>query len=141
MAFIFLNVLIVTLLVGQSLGQSYAPFNQAHETSYLDVFDELIKDSYSAPLPQDLITACKNKGNAAPNLPIVYATRSMTSAELQTTCGQNSICVVPQGYTVTMNSNLNLAALMIDGRLSWTDSTQVNNDQWICAGYIGVGCV
>jgi hypothetical protein len=135
-----LKLMLFSLILATCLTrQVYSAFSQSDEATYLSAFDNLIKDSYSAPLPSDLASACKNKGPAVANLPIVYATRSMTASELQTLCGVNSICVVSSGYTLTMNSNLNLAALMIDGRLVWTDQTQTAADQWICAGYIGVG--
>ena len=62
----------------------------------------------------------------------------MTSAQVQTHCGTNTICVVPKGMTLTMSGDLNVAALVVNGTLTWSDTTQTANDQWLCAGYIAV---
>ena len=116
---------------------AYEPFSQMDEGPYLQSFDTLVKDSYSAPLPNDLKSACKNK-NLITGATIKTITSSMTATQLQTYCGLDSICTIPAGFTVTMNSNLNLAALVVKGTLLWTDVTQFSNDQWLCAGYIAV---
>lgn len=118
--------------------QRYDAFGEADEAAYLAAFPELIKDSYSAPLPAELTTRCKNRLPIMADLPTLTISSSMTSTNLQTFCGENSICTIPSGLTVTMNSNLNLAALIVSGTLNWNDATQPTNDQWICAGYIGV---
>ena len=115
---------------------SYEPFAQNDESAYLGSFDTLIKDSYSAPLPNDLKTACKNKNLVSATAKTI--TSSMTATQLQTFCGLDTICTIPAGFTVTMNSNLNLAALVVKGTLLWTDVTQFSNEQWLCAGYIAV---
>ena len=62
----------------------------------------------------------------------------MSSSELQSFCGTNTICTIPAGFTVTMNSNLNVAALVVNGVFNWTDSSQTSPNQWLCSGYIVV---
>lgn len=58
--------------------------------------------------------------------------------DVQSLCGNSSICVISAYSTVIMDSNLNLFALIIRGKLIWTDDTQKSSLQWICAGYIVV---
>lgn len=115
----------------------YEAFSQEDEAAYLDAFSTLIKDSYSASLPQDLIAACKNQPRTTTTT-IKSMTTSMLSSDLQLFCGSDSICTIPTGFTVTMNSNLNVAALILNGSLIWNDISQSSNDQWLCAGYIAV---
>ena len=113
---------------------------QNSEQSYLDNFQTLINDSYSESLPSDLLNTCKNseifnKQNVQ-NKSITIG--SITSEQVQKICSNNTICIIETGVIVTMNSNLNLAALIIKGSLNWNDQTQVSNDQWLCAGYVAV---
>lgn len=112
-------------------------FAQEDEAEYINSFDTLIKDSYSAPLPQDLVTACKNQNQATIST-VQSITTSMLSSDLQAFCGTETICTIPAGLTVTMNSNLNVAALVVSGSLIWNDASQSSSNQWLCAGYIAV---
>ena len=116
---IVLNVFLKLCLTHISLSQE--AFNQRDETVYIQNFGTLTRDSYSAPIPNNLRSSCRDRGLAQTNLPTQRITRSMTSSELQSTCGENSICTVPAGFTLTINSNLNLAALIISGTLEWND--------------------
>ncbi|CAF0723862.1 unnamed protein product [Adineta steineri] len=116
---------------------TYEAFGEQDETAYIDSFSTLIKDSYSAPLPQDLAATCKNQ-NQVTVTTTKSITSSMLSSELQIFCGTDTICIIPTGFTVTMNSNLNVAALVVSGSLIWNDASQSSNNQWLCAGYIAV---
>jgi len=115
----------------------YEAFAQEDEAAYLAAFSTLIKDSYSATLPQDVIATCKNQPPTTTTT-IKSMTTSMFSSDLQSFCGTDSICTFPIGLTVTMNSNLNVAALVLNGSLIWNETSQSLNDQWLCAGYIAV---
>lgn len=99
-----LYAIVSLLAVQHGIHAQYEAFGEADEAEYLRVFDTLIRDSYSAPLPSDLVTQCKNQAQAAPNLPTRTISTSMTSTEAQTLCGTDSICNVPGGLTLTMNS-------------------------------------
>lgn len=112
---------------------AYEAFGEQDEASYLESFDTLIKDSYSAPLPNDLKAECKAANLATP-VTIKTITSSMSSARFQEFCGYDSICTIPAGFTVTMSSNLNVAALIVKGNLVWNDENQFSNTQWLCAG-------
>ena len=116
---------------------AYEAFAQEDEAAYLGAFSTLIKDSYSAPLPQDLVATCKNQPQTTTST-VKSITTSVLSSSLQAFCGTDSICTIPTGLTVTMNSNLNVAALVLNGTLVWNDVSQSLNDQWLCAGYIAV---
>ncbi|CAF1148840.1 unnamed protein product [Rotaria sordida] len=115
----------------------YDTFFQQDEAAYIGAFSTLIKDSYSAPLPGDLVAMCKNQNQVTVST-VKSITTSMLSSDLQIFCGTETICTIPTGFTVTMNSNLNVAALVLDGSLVWNDVTQPSSDQWLCAGYIAV---
>ena len=65
----------------------------------------------------------------------------MTSYRLQHFCGYESICTIPFGLTVVMNSNLNVGALVVKGKLIWNDESQEPINQWLCAGYIAVSII
>ena len=119
------------------LNNAFEAFAQADEGPYLGSFDTLIKDSYSAPLPGDLRATCRN-ANQVTSAAVKSITSSMTSSQLQTFCGYDTICTIPAGFTVVMNSNLNVAALVVKGSLTWTDVSQTTSNQWLCAGYIAV---
>jgi len=129
--------IILVLLSLLELSQAQTGFSQQDEARYLSNFNTLIKDSYSAPLPTEIITKCKSKGQLT-NVPVVSITSSMTSDVLQTRCGSSSICTIPSGITVEMTSSLNVASLVVQGTLEWSDSSQIENDQYLCAGYIAV---
>ena len=115
----------------------FEAFAQRDEASYLEAFSTLIKDSYSAPLPQALAATCKNENHVTVST-VKSITSSMLSSDLQTFCGTDTICTIPARFTVTMNSNLNVAALVVSGSLVWNDASQSASEQWLCAGYIAV---
>ena len=132
----FISAIYNLLLLSQCLIQAnnaYEAFSQEDEAAYIDAFSTLIKDSYSAPLPRDLIGACKNQ-NPSTVSAVKSITTSMLSSDLQIFCGTNTICTIPAGFTVTMNSNLNVAALVVGGLLVWNDVSKSLYDQWLCAG-------
>lgn len=117
-----------------SIKGSYSAFSQSDEESYLEAFDTLIKDSYSVPLPSDLKAECTNQNHDYTTLTVKTITTSMSSSDLQIFCGYDSICTISSGLSVNMNSNLNVAALVVMGNLLWNEVTQPSNTQWLCAG-------
>lgn len=138
---VFILIILKFFLISQCFMQTdqmFEAFSQSDEAPYIAAFSTLIKDSYSAPLPQDLRATCKNQ-NQAELVTVKSITTSMLSSELQIFCGTETICSIPAGFTVTMNSNLNVAALVLNGSLVWNDASQSSSDQWLCAGYIAVG--
>ncbi len=135
-----ISIILKLIFVSQCLIQTndaFEAFGQRDEAEYMNAFSTLIKDSYSAPLPQDLAATCKNQNQATAST-VKSITNSMFSSDLQAFCGTDSICTIPAGITVTMNSNLNVAALVVSGSLVWNEASQSSSDQWLCAGYIAV---
>jgi len=128
------NLLLISLFLLQTTKQ----FQVGDEQNFMNLFPTLIKDSYTADLPQDLARTCKNQPIQSQVLPNHQITSSTTSSEVNKICSTDSICTIETGVTVLMNSNLNAAGLIIKGNLVWNDQTQYANEQWICAGYIGV---
>ena len=100
---ILYGIIISSLTITFCLCQ-YDAFGEADEAAYLGAFDTLIKDSYSARIPQALISQCKNQTQAPSQLTLRSITSSMTSVELQAFCGTDSICHISGGLTVRINS-------------------------------------
>jgi hypothetical protein len=46
--------------------------------------------------------------------------------------------VVPANTTLTVDGDLNLGSLLIEGTVLWTDDTQSTAEQWLCSGYVVV---
>jgi hypothetical protein len=93
-----------------------AAYNNDAEALYLSNW-ELLKQSYTVPLPADLKNACANKGpvtfTAADNVEITPATgASLTSDQLQARCGASQQCIISEGVTVRMTGNLNVGAVI-----------------------------
>lgn len=131
-------MMIKLILITFCLIETTFQFQIGDEQEFMNLFPTLIKDSFSADLPQDLKRTCKDQSSLSNNLPNQQITSSTTSSEVNKICSTNSICTIETGVTVSMNSNLNVAGLIIKGNLVWNDQTQTSDEQWICAGYIGV---
>ena len=112
---------------------SYGGFERGNEAKYLGAFDEIIRASYSAPLPIELSTACAGKGKSGSFPEATLPPGTVSASQAQTVCGTNSKCVVPPSTTLNVDSNLNVGALLVKGELVWSQSS---TSQWICAGYI-----
>ena len=63
----------------------------------------------------------------------------VTSSEVQTQCGISTICFIPAGIGMKMNSPLNVAALRVQGTVHWDIHTQgALSSIWLCAGYVAI---
>jgi hypothetical protein len=120
-------------------------FLDSNEKDYIDNFDELIADSYSdlQLAPSELKKECYGKGQpfTENDENVVTATSVSTiisASDLQLQCGNASICIVPSWLTVEMNKSINVAALIVRGRLQWTDKEQGSGNMWLCAGYVAI---
>jgi len=78
----------------------------------------------STSIPTVLISASSSK-------------TTFSSTEVQSLCGQSSICTIGPSVVFQMNDSINVAALVIQGSLQWTDVT-ATRDYHLCAGYIFV---
>ena len=116
-------------------------------SSHTENFDSIQAASYSvindpdANLPPDLLSVCKDKGINPPAREVVVQTDSsglVNSSTVSTQCGGDSVCVIPFGITLQVDTSLSLAALIVKGVVEWTDDTQVNPSAFMCAGYIAV---
>lgn len=63
---------------------------------------------------------------------------AVTSSTVSAQCGTNSICTIPLGVSLQVDTSLNLGALIVKGTVEWNDDTQVNSSAFVCAGYIAV---
>ena len=81
-------------------------FEQADVQQYLDEWNYLVAESYSAPLPDALRAQCSEKGSdvflswIGAALPDGTAT---SAAAAQSLCGATTLCVVPVGATLRMD--------------------------------------
>ena len=76
------------------------------------------------------------------NIPTVLVSASsgkttFSSTEVQSLCGQSSICTIGRNTVFQMNDSINVAALVIQGSFQWTDIT-ATSDYHLCAGYVFV---
>lgn len=135
---------LVILLYSLNFNFVEAFYLQTDTAFYVKNFGNVTLGSYTTPLPTALTNACAGKtfkyasfaniNNIS--LPAVYLTVNMNSTKAQNICGTKSKCVVNSGVTLFMNSNLNVAALLVRGQVIWNDRTQRTSTQYLCAGYV-----
>ena len=113
-----------------------ANFDKIMSASYSQV-DDLSSVNTNKP-PQELLNQCKNRGYSNPVNEVTVTGEGIVSTSfVQTECGDDSICILPEGLTLVMDENLNVGALVVRGALQWTASTQQSSsDQFLCAGYV-----
>ena len=115
--------------------------SQNDEAAYLATWSAMIKDSFTEPLPLNFDSTCVaaiNPYTSASNMHSVTLDGNFNASTFQKQCGTSNLCILSAGSTLTMDGNLNVAALLIHGTLTWTDSTQTSPQQWLCAGYVVV---
>mmetsp|Transcript_7462 Transcript_7462/g.10983 ORF Transcript_7462/g.10983 Transcript_7462/m.10983 type:complete len:1688 (-) Transcript_7462:558-5621(-) len=130
---------------------NHIPTGSAHflkddEQLYMSKFNELISDSYSAleSAPSALLAECRtsstSSGQILPERIVTSSSSTVSSSLVSQQCGINDgyACVIPAGMTLRMESNLNVSALTVRGKVEWTDATQSSTHQWLCAGFIAV---
>lgn len=121
-------------------GDYLARFNQIMEASYSQV-DDLSSGNLNRP-PQELIDQCKNGGIVNPTNEIIVMTTdgsdTISSSLVESQCGLDTVCIIPEGLTLQMNGNLNVGGLIVRGNLEWTGSTQSSENQFLCGGFVVV---
>ena len=129
-------------------------FQENDEDVYMSNFSTIIADSYSAlddRAPQALLDQCRsfngdavNAANAAVEVVLQASTPDglyVSAASAAAQCGSTSLCIIPPGLTLRMETHLNVAALVVRGKLEWTPATigsGAGGDMWLCAGYVAV---
>ena len=98
-------------------------------------------------LPSGLLSTCANNinNNVPPSSTQVTVQPSdtnsgniVTSSEVASQCGDNTVCIIPFGTTWSVDSSINLGALIVRGSVEWYDSTQALDSAYLCAGYVAV---
>lgn len=106
----------------------------------------IVRDSPEL-LPSGLLSTCANNinNNVPPSSTQVTVQPSdtnngniVTSSEVASQCGDNTVCIIPFGTTWSVDSSINLGALIVRGSVEWYDSTQVLDNAYLCAGYVAV---
>jgi len=113
-------------------------FNRIMEASYSQV-DDLSSANTNQP-SQELLNQCKNRGNSEPLREITVTGSGIVSASfVQSQCGTDSICILPNGLTLIMDGNLNVGALIVRGEFVWNTASQSSlSNQFLCGGYVVV---
>lgn len=139
-------ILYCLLLACYCFPSASSHFYKDDEQLYLSKFNDLISDSYSTleSAPSALLTECRtsssSSGQILPERIVASLSSTISSSLVSQQCGSNDgyTCVIPAGMTLRMDSNLNVAALIVRGKVEWTDATQSSTHQWLCAGYVAV---
>ena len=101
-------------------------------------YSTIIRDSFAEakqPSRSSLLSECAEKGSVGSTTSHVIS-GSASSSSLTSSCGPTCELTVPEGATLTMDADLNVASLQVDGSLLWTDGTQAGQVQKLCAGYV-----
>ena len=114
-----------------------ANFGRIMAASYSQVDD---MSNANAHKPPQSLDQCKNRGYTNPTREVIVSGGGIVSAaSVQSQCGTDSICIVPESLTLRMDGNLNVGALIIRGGLDWNDNSQSSSsDQFLCGGYVVV---
>jgi hypothetical protein len=114
-------------------------FLQTDENAYLNGWDKMINSSFSHVL-SECKTTNYTESLIMDTVILPYENGYIYSSSAQKKCNSTTLCVVPKGATMLMNSNLITGALLIQGggNVLWNDKFQTQNKQWLCAGYIVV---
>jgi len=113
-----------------------AAYSVDQEPQYLANFNVLINTSFSAARPTTLTQQCVAAGNARLPLTVVNISTNVDAQGLLNACGTDKLCVINPGVTLTLNGNVNVAALINRGTILWNDASQTASAQYLCAGYV-----
>jgi hypothetical protein len=119
---------------------AFVAYEQSAGIPYLSNFPSIISASYTAAGDAQLnglLGGCKNAGPLIEGeITVVSDDSFITAGEVQQQCDTSKVCIIPSGVTLEMTESLQVGALRIQGRLEWTDSTQVDEEIYLCAGYV-----
>lgn len=106
-----------------------ANFNSMQAASYAVADGDLLLD----------LNVCKNYQSPPSREVTVQAPNGVIgSSSVSEQCGNDSVCTIPIGITLQVDTSLNLAALVVRGTVEWNDNTQVSPSAFLCAGYVAV---
>lgn len=98
-------------------------------------------DDADGKAPDTLLRECK-RSPGSPTSPLTTVTVQnigvVTSDHLLAMCGTNDLCIIPEGVTLQVTSNINVGALVVRGKVEWNDSTQDGENAFLCAGYVAM---
>ena len=87
--------------------------------------------------PPNSLDQCRNSGHSNPTREVTVTGKGTVSAShVQSVCGKDSICIIPDDLTLRMDTNLDLGALIVRGGLEWTTDSQSSSNQFLCGGYV-----
>ena len=112
-------------------------FTLANFNAIVSATYSVVKDS-PGTLPPNLLSTCGNIGavTSTGNVTVqADATGIVSSSIVSAQCGNDSVCIIPFGTTLQVDTSLNLGALIVRGIVEWNDSTQSSDSIFLCAGY------
>lgn len=116
-----------------------ANFNSIDQASYSAVNDPL-----NGNVPSQLLESCA-KGNTpipqSENIVTVETSSSdliIKASQVASQCSSLDTCVIPSTLTMEMDVSLQVAALRIEGNVTWTYDSQQIDSMYLCAGYIAI---
>ena len=115
-------------------------FTLANFNAIVSATYSVVKDS-PGTLPPNLLSTCGNIGavTSTGNVTVqADATGIVSSSIVSAQCGNDSVCIIPFGTTLQVDTSLNLGALIVQGIVEWNDSTQSSDNIFLCAGYVVV---
>ena len=104
-------------------------------------FDSIQAASYAVAdgdLPLELNVCKNNQSPPTREVTIQASSGVVDSSTVSGQCGDDSICIIPIGTTLQVDTSLNLGALIVMGAVEWNDDTQVHPSAFVCAGYVAV---
>mmetsp|Transcript_32276 Transcript_32276/g.67849 ORF Transcript_32276/g.67849 Transcript_32276/m.67849 type:complete len:1275 (+) Transcript_32276:77-3901(+) len=121
---------------------AFAALSQSDEEKYLSNFDSMQAASYAVAdgdLPIDMDVCKTNQSPPTREVTVQASTNGVIdSSSITNQCGNDSICIIPIGTTLQVDTSLNLGALIVRGTVEWNDITQVHPSAFLCAGYVAV---
>ena len=139
---IFVSVMFTTVLVYMMITKYRSNLKSCLFTQNAANFDAMQAATY-AVADEDLPTemnVCKINSFPPTRQVTVQAPNGevINSSTVSAQCGDDSICLIPLGVYLQVDTSLNLGALIVKGTVEWNDDTQLNSSAFVCAGYIAI---
>jgi len=118
-------------------------------STFQDNLNAILEASYSAVndptnnnVPTNLLSTCARGNAPTPDsdseVTVSSSSSTISATEVAAQCSPKDLCIIPSSLTLEMDASLQVAALRILGSVTWTDTTQIDPNVFLCAGYIAI---
>eukprot|EP00934_Nitzschia_sp_Nitz4_P001960 Nitzschia sp. Nitz4//scaffold89_size161592//205//3093//NITZ4_002358-RA/size161592-processed-gene-0.210-mRNA-1//-1//CDS//3329559556//1960//frame0 len=141
----FLSLALWTLFAHQFLFLPVnAGYEQTDEAAYMANLEAHLAASHADADQSPLLAACRMspafvRGPVLTVHPTSESSNVVTSTDVQEQCHESYLCVIPTNVTLLMTTSLHVGALHIDGHMEWNDVSQLEEEAYLCAGYVVAG--